>query len=85
MSYYFTKEGLVNYRRLALTTSVFFTAYTWAFVIGQARVQDTGIESFTPSNFALSADRVLYSKLKPRHWKDIHGKIIAFKNPFNPS
>lgn len=35
----------------------------------------------------INTDRILYSKLKPkpRDYKDLLGKVVAIKNPFDPS
>lgn len=86
MSLYFRRDGSVNYRNLTMTSMTLTSLYIATFVLGQGRAEDNGIATIEPSTSAMTADRVLYWKLKPspKKMKDLKGKLVAMRNPYDP-
>lgn len=64
MSFYFRGDGSVNLMRLTASSGLFFTLYTWTFLLGVGSVEDEGSPLLYKGS-TLFGDRVLYTKLKP--------------------
>ena len=81
MSFYFPNPPKASKLRLSMVTLSLLAVYSGTFLVGVTVVRDNS------SNLLRKNEYILYKKTKPlpAQMAELRMRLVAFKNPFNPS